>query len=68
MDIGKYHVRLIAAPDIIHPLMSLAYSGTWLSDPLQETKYGRRPALFMAAILCAACAIGTFNCWKWSRQ
>jgi membrane protease YdiL (CAAX protease family) len=34
------------------------YRGTWLSDPLQE-RFGRRPALFIAAIFCVALVIGT---------
>lgn len=36
-------------------------SGTWLSDPLQEGRFGRRPALFISAIFCIACVIGTFS-------
>lgn len=33
------------------------YRGTWLSDPLQE-RFGRRPALFFAAVFCVALVIG----------
>jgi hypothetical protein len=38
------------------------YRGTWLSDPIQE-KFGRRPALFIAAVFCVALVIG-INCLK----
>lgn len=31
--------------------------GTWLSDPLQE-RFGRRPALFVAAVFCVVLVIG----------
>ncbi|OQE34532.1 hypothetical protein PENCOP_c017G08193 [Penicillium coprophilum] len=35
------------------PWLSGSLIGTWLSDPLQE-KFGRRPALFVAAVFCVA--------------
>lgn len=38
------------------------FSGTWLSDPLQEGRFGRRPALFIAAIFCTVCVIGMACC------
>ncbi|KAJ5689546.1 Major facilitator superfamily domain general substrate transporter [Penicillium macrosclerotiorum] len=41
------------------PWLSGSIIGTWLSDPLQERFFGRRPALFLAAIFCVACVIGS---------
>ncbi|KAL4747487.1 hypothetical protein BDW72DRAFT_209619 [Aspergillus terricola var. indicus] len=41
--------------------------GTWLSDPLQESKFGRRSALFVSALFCAACVLGTARCETWQQ-
>ncbi|KAJ0423941.1 major facilitator superfamily domain-containing protein [Aspergillus carlsbadensis] len=41
--------------------------GTWLSDPLQESRYGRRYALFVSALFCAACVLGTARCETWQQ-
>ncbi|KAJ5794877.1 hypothetical protein N7457_001476 [Penicillium paradoxum] len=41
------------------PWISGSLIGAWVSDPLQETFLGRRPALFIAAIFCVACVIGS---------
>ncbi|KAL3494904.1 major facilitator superfamily domain-containing protein [Aspergillus germanicus] len=41
--------------------------GTWLSDPLQESRYGRRYALFVSALFCAACVLGTARCDTWQQ-
>ncbi|KAJ6064040.1 Major facilitator superfamily domain general substrate transporter [Penicillium canescens] len=46
------------------PWLSGSLIGTWLSDPLQE-KFGRRPALFIAAVFCVALVIGTARCNSW---
>ncbi|KAJ5816965.1 Major facilitator superfamily domain general substrate transporter [Penicillium robsamsonii] len=46
------------------PWLSGSLIGTWLSDPLQE-KFGRRPALFIAAVFCVALVIGTALCTNW---
>ncbi|GIC92847.1 uncharacterized protein Aud_009322 [Aspergillus udagawae] len=62
--LDTYHSYIASLTDAA-PWISASIIGTWLSDPLQETKYGRRPALFIAAILCAACAIGTAHCPTW---
>ncbi|CAI7636544.1 unnamed protein product [Penicillium glandicola] len=40
------------------PWLSGSLIGTWLSDPLQD-KFGRRPALFIAAVFCVAVVIGS---------
>ncbi|KAG2421213.1 hypothetical protein HFD88_000829 [Aspergillus terreus] len=47
------------------PWISGSIIGTWLSDPLQEGRYGRRPALLLSAIVCAACVIGSARCESW---
>ncbi|QKX58023.1 uncharacterized protein TRUGW13939_05143 [Talaromyces rugulosus] len=39
--------------------------GTWLSDPLQETKLGRRAALSVSAFFCAMGALGSAWCEEW---
>ncbi|OGM51380.1 MFS transporter [Aspergillus bombycis] len=49
------------------PWLSGSMIGTWLSDPLQEGNYGRRPALFISAVFCAACALGTARCVTWQQ-
>ncbi|KAE8349846.1 MFS transporter [Aspergillus coremiiformis] len=49
------------------PWLSGSMIGTWLSDPLQEWKYGRRPALFISAVFCAACVLGTARCNTWQQ-
>ncbi|KAB8228805.1 major facilitator superfamily domain-containing protein [Aspergillus alliaceus] len=49
------------------PWLSGSMIGTWLSDPLQEGKYGRRPALFISAVFCAACVLGTARCNTWQQ-
>ncbi|KAJ5154023.1 Major facilitator superfamily domain general substrate transporter, partial [Penicillium coprophilum] len=46
------------------PWLSGSLIGTWLSDPLQE-KFGRRSALFVAAVFCVALVIGTAHCNSW---
>ncbi|KAK4869346.1 hypothetical protein LT330_006346 [Penicillium expansum] len=46
------------------PWLSGSLIGTWLSDPLQE-RFGRRPALFFAAVFCVALVIGTAHCYSW---
>ncbi|KAI9371095.1 hypothetical protein BJX61DRAFT_548546 [Aspergillus egyptiacus] len=55
---GRYMASLVDAA----PWISASVIGTWLSDPLQESEYGRRPALFISAVICAACVIGTAHC------
>ncbi|EIT75055.1 permeases of the major facilitator [Aspergillus oryzae 100-8] len=49
------------------PWLSGSIIGTWLSDPLQEGNYGRRPALFISAVFCAACVLGTARCVTWQQ-
>ncbi|PLB46431.1 MFS transporter [Aspergillus steynii IBT 23096] len=49
------------------PWLSGSIIGTWLSDPLQEGRFGRRPALFISAVFCAACVIGTARCETWQQ-
>ncbi|KAE8386827.1 MFS transporter [Aspergillus alliaceus] len=49
------------------PWLSGSMIGTWLSDPLQEGRYGRRPALFISAVFCAACVLGTARCNTWQQ-
>ncbi|KAJ5397631.1 Major facilitator superfamily domain general substrate transporter [Penicillium cosmopolitanum] len=46
------------------PWLSASLVGTWLSDPLQD-RYGRRPALFVAALFCVFLVIGTAQCNHW---
>ncbi|KAL3455338.1 hypothetical protein BJX64DRAFT_297732 [Aspergillus heterothallicus] len=41
--------------------------GTWLSDPLQESIFGRRYALFISGLFCAACVLGTAQCQTWQQ-
>ncbi|KAF7164621.1 hypothetical protein CNMCM5623_009078 [Aspergillus felis] len=47
------------------PWISGSIIGTWLSDPLQESRFGRRPALFISALFCAASVLGTARCTNW---
>ncbi|PYH93161.1 MFS transporter [Aspergillus ellipticus CBS 707.79] len=49
------------------PWLSGSLIGTWLSDPLQEGKYGRRPALFISAIFRVACVLGSARCETWQQ-
>ncbi|KAE8147190.1 hypothetical protein BDV25DRAFT_160939 [Aspergillus avenaceus] len=49
------------------PWLSASIIGTWLSDPLQEGNYGRRPALFISAVFCAACTLGSARCVTWEQ-
>ncbi|KAI9376361.1 hypothetical protein BJX61DRAFT_530911 [Aspergillus egyptiacus] len=44
------------------PWLSASLLGTWLSDPLQEGKFGRRPALFVSGIFCTAFVLATARC------
>ncbi|BCS19195.1 uncharacterized protein APUU_12023S [Aspergillus puulaauensis] len=47
------------------PWLTGSLIGTWLSDPLQEGQFGRRPALFISGICCTAFALGTARCNNW---
>ncbi|KAL3472112.1 hypothetical protein BJX99DRAFT_266238 [Aspergillus californicus] len=47
------------------PWISGSLIGTWLSDPLQEGRYGRRRALFISGIFCTAFALGSAKCDTW---
>ncbi|KAL2844547.1 MFS transporter [Aspergillus pseudoustus] len=49
------------------PWISGSIIGTWLSDPLQESIFGRRFALFISAMFCAACVLGTAQCQTWQQ-
>ncbi|KAL4931546.1 uncharacterized protein BDV17DRAFT_288618 [Aspergillus undulatus] len=49
------------------PWLSGSLVGTWLSDPLQEGRFGRRPALFVSGILCTAFFLGTARCGNWKQ-
>ncbi|GES66614.1 MFS transporter [Aspergillus terreus] len=64
ISLSRYY-RYIASLIDAAPWISASIIGTWISDPLQETQYGRRPALFISAVLCAACVIGTAHCPSW---
>ncbi|KAK2790108.1 hypothetical protein FQN53_000348 [Emmonsiellopsis sp. PD_33] len=47
------------------PFLSGSLIGAWLSDPLQETRMGRRLALFLAALFSVACSIWSYRCNDW---
>ncbi|KAL4802307.1 hypothetical protein BDV18DRAFT_154357 [Aspergillus unguis] len=47
------------------PWLSGSLIGTWLSDPLQEGLFGRRPALFASGIFCTAFVLATARCNDW---
>ncbi|KAI9792520.1 MAG: hypothetical protein M1816_002040 [Peltula sp. TS41687] len=49
-----------AAPPLFGSLL-----GAWLSDPLQAHVYGRRPALFIAALFSFAAVIGSAYTTNW---
>ncbi|KAB8075213.1 hypothetical protein BDV29DRAFT_190429 [Aspergillus leporis] len=65
-DYWKSRALLVGLIDAA-PWLSGSLIGAWLSDPLQEVKgsYGRRPALFISAVFCAACVLGTARCKTW---
>ncbi|KAB8275623.1 hypothetical protein BDV30DRAFT_225046 [Aspergillus minisclerotigenes] len=65
-DWTHHHLLLSGFIDAA-PWLSGSIIGTWLSDPLQEGNYGRRPALFISAIFCAACVLGTARCETWQQ-
>ncbi|KAI9760165.1 MAG: hypothetical protein M1840_002716 [Geoglossum simile] len=48
------------------PFLFAALVGAWLSDPLNEL-YGRRGAIFIAAIFCFASVIGSACCYNWQQ-
>ncbi|RAL04457.1 MFS transporter [Aspergillus ibericus CBS 121593] len=64
---GQEHNELLAGLIDAAPWLSGSIIGAWLSDPLQEGKYGRRPALFVSAVFCAACVLGSARCETWQQ-
>ncbi|PLB37651.1 major facilitator superfamily domain-containing protein [Aspergillus candidus] len=60
-DDNDYLAGLIDAA----PWLSASVIGAWLSDQLQEATAGRRPALFLSSIFCAAFALGSARCESW---
>ncbi|KAJ5372063.1 Major facilitator superfamily domain general substrate transporter [Penicillium concentricum] len=64
LDKADEHDLLLIGLINAAPWLSGSVIGTWLSDPLQE-KFGRRPALFIAAVFCVALVIGTALCTSW---
>ncbi|CAG8403764.1 unnamed protein product [Penicillium salamii] len=65
-DLGLNHDQHQLLIGLINaaPWLSGSLIGTWLSDPLQD-HFGRRPALFVAAIFCVVLVIGTAHCRTW---
>ncbi|OJJ29783.1 hypothetical protein ASPWEDRAFT_177523 [Aspergillus wentii DTO 134E9] len=67
IEFGQTDNALLAGLVDAAPWLSGSLLGTWLSDPLQEGRYGRRPALFISAIFCAACVLGSARCRTWQQ-
>ncbi|KAE8383105.1 MFS transporter [Aspergillus bertholletiae] len=65
-DFWKHNLLLAGFIDAA-PWLSGSIIGAWLSDPLQERSYGRRPALFVSAVFCAACVLGSARCATWEQ-
>ncbi|PKY00578.1 MFS general substrate transporter [Aspergillus campestris IBT 28561] len=61
MDDNDYLAGFIDAA----PWLSASVIGAWSSDLLQEASNGRRPALLLSSILCAAFALGSARCESW---
>ncbi|KAL4968779.1 major facilitator superfamily domain-containing protein [Aspergillus stella-maris] len=59
--------KLLAGLIDAAPWLSGSLIGTWLSDPLQEGRFGRRPALLISGILCTAFVLGTSRCTTWQQ-
>ncbi|KAL4942533.1 major facilitator superfamily domain-containing protein [Aspergillus oleicola] len=59
--------KLLAGLIDAAPWLSGSLIGTWLSDPLQEGRFGRRPALLISGILCTAFVLGTSRCANWKQ-
>ncbi|KAL4796063.1 hypothetical protein BDV19DRAFT_398528 [Aspergillus venezuelensis] len=59
--------KLLAGLIDAAPWLSGSLIGTWLSDPLQEGRFGRRPALLISGILCTAFVLGTSRCTNWQQ-
>lgn len=57
--VRKHVVSWLVSMELEKTKLNMRYSGTWLSDPIQEGRFGRRPALFVSAVFCAVCVIGT---------
>ncbi|KAL4888297.1 MFS transporter [Aspergillus ambiguus] len=64
--INTYQMYMTCLTDAA-PWISGSIIGTWVSDPLQESIFGRRYALSVSAFFCAigALAIGSAWCEKW---
>ncbi|KAL4919762.1 hypothetical protein BDW62DRAFT_216674 [Aspergillus aurantiobrunneus] len=59
--------QILAAFIDAAPWLSGSLIGTWLSDPLQEGLFGRRPALVASAVFCTGFVLGTARCNDWKQ-
>jgi MFS family permease len=52
---------------LCHSQYTDVFSGTWLSDPLNEYLMGRRPVIFVAAIFSLLPMVGAAVCQDWKQ-